>query len=73
MLSCHKSLSLEDLLSDDLVQTMMRADRVDPASLRVLIRTVTRQRMTLPNPSGTVRGRLSRAWHLLEAKAGLSH
>jgi hypothetical protein len=36
--------TLEEALSDDLVQTMMKADRVDPAWLRALLGNVARQR-----------------------------
>ena len=36
-------LNLEEALSDDLVQAMMKADRVDPTWLRALLGNVARQ------------------------------
>ena len=36
--------NLDDLLADDLIQAVMRADKVDPASIRALVRMVTWQR-----------------------------
>lgn len=34
---------LEDLLSDELIQSMMKADKVDPASIRLLFSTLACQ------------------------------
>jgi hypothetical protein len=36
--------TLEEALSDDLVQAMMKADHVDPAWLRALLASVARKR-----------------------------
>jgi len=44
--------NLEEALSDDLVQAMMKADRVDPAWLRALLGNVARKR-GLGRPAAT--------------------
>ena len=46
--------SLEEALSDDLVQAMMKADRVDPVWLRALLGNVARKR-GLDRPAATVK------------------
>ena len=48
--------NLEEALSDDLVQAMMKADRVDPTWLRALLGNVARQRR-LDRPAITVKSR----------------
>jgi len=35
--------SLDELLADDLIQTMMNADKVNPASVRSLFRSLARK------------------------------
>ena len=42
---------LDDLLADDVVQSMMQADGVDPSLVRTLVLTVARTR----KPAGTGR------------------
>jgi hypothetical protein len=45
--------NLEDALSDDLVQAMMKADRVDPLWLRALLESVARsQGLDRPTVTG---------------------
>lgn len=43
MRTYFERLSLDDLLSDDLIQTVMRADNVDPASIIALHNAIYRR------------------------------
>ena len=49
MILWHREPSLNEMLSDPLIKTLMRADGVDPEKLGSALRTIARSRMRPPS------------------------
>jgi len=62
---CGAKTRLDSLLQDDLIQAMMKADDVDPESIRLMVKVVSQRRAAadLETPIN-LPSVFSRAWRL---------
>ncbi|MCC8977346.1 hypothetical protein [Bradyrhizobium acaciae] len=59
---CFEEPTIDELLGDGLTQSLMQADRVDVAALRVMLREVTSSRKAAFAESDRIKGRGDPSW-----------
>ncbi|WP_342712861.1 hypothetical protein AAFG13_18055 [Bradyrhizobium sp. B124] len=62
MSACFEEPTIDELLGDGLTQSLMQADRVDVAALRVMLHEVTFSRKAAVGENDRINGRVAPSW-----------